>query len=527
MNADIPQSDMVVVANRLPVNPTTDDNGDTTWTPSPGGLVTALRPVLESSQGAWVGWPGATADSTDEEIHAGDMPDMDGGITLVPVNLSTGEFQTYYEGFSNDTLWPLYHDLIVHPEFHRSWWRSYREVNERFARAAAEAAAPGATVWVQDYQLHLVPGILRELRPDLTIGFFLHIPFPAPELFRQMPWRWDILQGTLGADLIGLHTPDSAWNFLYTLRALGADVTFSKVGSGDACGADGTPGSDGAAGTDEEGVSYIRGARLPRRDAVAGTVRSSDGREVKVGVFPISIDSAGVNSQATSPETIAAATALRRRVGSPRILLAGVDRLDYTKGILQRLKALEQLLKRGQLNPDEICLVLVATPSRERLDSYARTREEVERTVSQINGSYGSLGHTVVHYSHANMPFTQLVALYAAADVLLVTALKDGMNLVAKEYVASHSDGSGALVLSEFTGAATQLPDAYLCNPYDVESTAAAIMKAIESPEEDRRQRMTEMWEEVRAHDVHGWAHRFLEILDGSLTADSSGAADE
>ncbi|MGO1527025.1 MAG: alpha,alpha-trehalose-phosphate synthase (UDP-forming) [Corynebacterium variabile] len=505
---------MVVVANRLPVNPATDAEGNSYWATSPGGLVTALRPVLESCQGSWVGWPGVAADSPEDEVAEGDLPELDGGVNLVPVNLSTTEFHTYYEGFSNATLWPLYHDLIVHPEFHRSWWRAYREVNRRFAEAAARVSAEGATVWVQDYQLHLVPGMLREMRPDLKIGFFLHIPFPAPELFRQAPWRWDILQGTLGADLIGMHTPDSAWNFLYTLRALGADVTFSKVGSGDACG------TDGAAGTDEEGVSYIRGARLPRRDAVAGTVRTADGREVKVGVFPISIDSEGVTSTASSPETIAASTALRRRVGSPKILFAGVDRLDYTKGILQRLKALEQLFFRGELDPNDVCLVQVATPSRERLDSYARTREDVERTVSRINGSYGNLGHTVVHYSHANMPFTQLLALYSAADVMLVTPLKDGMNLVAKEYVASHSDGSGALVLSEFAGAATQLPEAYLCNPYDVESTAAAIMQAVNAPEEDRRARMTSMGQEVAAHDVHGWARSFLAILDPEAVAE-------
>ena len=421
---------MVVVANRLPVNPATDAEGNSYWATSPGGLVTALRPVLKSSHGSWVGWPGVAADSPEDEIADGDLPELADGVSLVPVNLSTAEFHTYYEGFANATLWPLYHDLIVHPEFHRSG--GGRTARSTAGSPGRRGSPPRATVWVQDYQLHLVPGMLREMRPDLKIGFFLHIPFPAPELFRQAPWRWDILQGTLGADVIGLHTPDSAWNFLYTLRALGADVTFSKVGSGDACG------TDGAAGTDEEGVSYIRGARLPRRDAVAGTVRAPDGREVKVGVFPISIDSEGVTATASSPETIAASTALRRRVGSPKILFAGVDRLDYTKGIMQRLKALEQLFSRGDLNPDDVCLVQVATPSRERLESYARTREDVERTVSRINGSYGSLGHTVVHYSHANMPFAQLLALYSAADVMLVTPLKDGMNLVAKEYVASH-----------------------------------------------------------------------------------------
>ncbi|MEL4161804.1 trehalose-6-phosphate synthase [Corynebacterium bovis] len=484
-------SDFVVVANRLPVDRRVDRDGTVSWTPSPGGLVTALRPVLEEHSGAWIGWPGTTTAEDEEPVTTADLP-HDNGVTLVPVALSPEDHEAFYEGFSNATLWPLYHDLIVHPEYRPDWWERYVTVNRRFADAAAAEAAEGATVWVQDYQLHLVPGMIRQMRPDVRIGFFLHIPFPAPELFRQLPWRRQVLESTLGADVIGFHTPDSASNFLLTLRALGHDVTVEpEIG---------------------DGATFIRGARLPEGSPAAGTVEV-DGRTVTVGVFPISIDSAQVNTKANTPESIAAAMSLRQRLGSPKILIAGVDRMDYTKGILHRLEALEMLLDNGDLRADDVCLVQVATPSRERLESYKQTRKLAEQTVSRINGNHGSLGHTVVHYTHAGLPFDEVVALYSAADVMLVTALKDGMNLVAKEYVACHSDGSGALVLSEFTGAATQLTDAYLCNPHDRESVGEALLDAVRSPAVERRRRMSAMWEQVRTHDVHRWAREFLEVL--------------
>lgn len=479
-------SDFVVVANRLPVDKTTDpETGDTTWTPSPGGLVTALRPILESNDGAWVGWPGST-----DEVAADDMPKAaETGLSLVPVNLDQGDFEQFYEGFSNATLWPLYHDLIVHPTYNRAWWDRYREVNERFTEAADSAAAKGATVWVQDYQLHLVPGQLRKRRGDVKIGFFLHIPFPSPELFRQLPWRADVLRGTLGADVVGFHTQDSARNFMLTLRALGYSVDIQDS---------------------SESANYLRGARLPEDGHVVGTVQLSIGRVVKVGVYPISIDSLKVNAAANDPAVMAQSAELRAQMGNPKVLIAGVDRLDYTKGILQRLEALELLLDQGRLAPEDVVMVQVATPSRERLDDYQRTREKVEQVISRINGNHGGLGRSVVLYKHSGLPFEQIIGLYAAADIMLITPLKDGMNLVAKEYVACHSDGSGALVLSEFAGAATQLVQAYLCNPHDVESIATAIERVLQDDPASKVERMRQMWSHTREHDVSRWAAAFL-----------------
>lgn len=484
-------SDFIVVANRLPVDRVL--NGDKVeWNPSPGGLVTALKPVLHEREGAWVGWPGCT-----DEVAVDDMPSAEqAGVRMLPVNLDAQDHELFYEGFSNATLWPLYHDLIVSPKFDKDYWERYQEVNKRFADAAAREAAEGATVWVQDYQLHLVPGQLRQQRPDLSIGFFLHIPFPAPELFRQLPWRREILEGTLGADVVGFHTADGAINFLDTLQALGEDVSYAHA---------------------EDEHTFVRGARLPQPGDIVGVVqvRDSDGstREVKVGVFPISIDARHVNQTAMSPEVMARAEKLRTQLGNPKLLLAGVDRMDYTKGITHRLETLETLLDSGDLKAQDVVMVQVATPSRERLEDYQRVREEVERIVSRINGNYGSLGRPVVHYTHAGLPFEDITALYSAADILLVTALKDGMNLVAKEYVACHSDGSGALVLSEFTGAATQLTQAYLCNPHDPDSTAMAVLKAATDAPNSRRQRMLDMWDHVRTHDVNRWAESFLRQL--------------
>lgn len=514
-------ADFVVVANRLPVDKHTDPKtGDVSWTPSPGGLVTALRPILQANEGAWVGWPGST-----DPVAAEDMPSAeDTGLHTVPVNLDADDFEQFYEGFSNATLWPLYHDLIVPPRYEHSWWQRYQTVNQRFANTACEVAVEGATVWVQDYQLHLVPGMLREKRPDLVIGFFLHIPFPNPELFRQLPWRAEALSGTLGADVIGFHTQDSARNFLDTLRALGYEVNTTD---------------------DEDAAEFINGARMPEDSSIVGRVfvpdatpatsdadgatsaRGRQGRIARIGVFPISIDSNQVHTQSTSPESVAATAQLRAQLGSPRLLLTGVDRMDYTKGILHRLLAVEALLDEGKLDAEDIVMVQVATPSRERLEEYRKTKEDVERVVSRINGHYGQLGRPLVHYIHHGLPFPEIVALYAATDIMLVTALKDGMNLVAKEYVASHSDGTGALVLSEFTGAATQLTQAYMCNPHDGESVQAAIMRAVTDDPAEQRERMIALWEHVRDNDVDRWASAFLTQLKDARGRERRGATSE
>ena len=464
-------SDFVVVANRLPIDMERLPDGGTTWKRSPGGLVTALEPLLRKHRGAWIGWPGV--------VDGPEEPITEDGLQLYPVRLSAEDVSEYYEGFSNATLWPLYHDVIVKPIYHREWWNRYVDVNRRFAEATSRAATRGATVWVQDYQLQLVPKMLRELRPDLTIGFFLHIPFPPVELFMQLPWRAEIIDGLLGADLVGFHLAGGAQTFLYLCRQLaGAETTRASVG--------------------------VR-SRF-------GEVWLGD-RTIKVGAFPISIDSAELDNKGRNREIRRRARQIRAELGSPRKLLLGVDRLDYTKGIDVRLRAFSELLAEGRIKGDDTVLVQLATPSRERVDSYRILRNEVEQQVGHINGEYGEVGHPVVHYLHRPVPRDELIAYFVAADVMLVTPFRDGMNLVAKEYVACRSDLGGALVLSEFTGAAAELRRAYQTNPHDLDGVKDAIEAALNQTPEEGRARMRAMRRQVLAYDVERWARSFLDTL--------------
>jgi trehalose 6-phosphate synthase len=463
--------DFVVVANRLPVDLERRPDGTQRWKSSPGGLVSALEPFLRSRRGGWVGWPGLP-DAEVEPITRADM-------MLYPVKLSTTELTDYYEGFCNATLWPLYHDVVVPPAFHRHWWNSYVTVNERFAAATAKIAGQRATVWVQDYQLQLVPRMLRELRPDLRIGFFLHIPFPPVELFRQLPWRSELIRGPLGADLVGFHLPGGAQNFLFLARQLtGWPATRSAVG--------------------------VR-TRL-------GEVDLGD-RTVRVGAFPISIDSVAFDKLARSKSIRQRAAQIREELGNPSTIVLGVDRLDYTKGIDVRLRALRELYAQRRISAAEVVMVQLATPSRERVEHYQRMRQDIEQAVSWINGEFGRVGHPAVHYLHQSIPREELIAFYVAADVMLVTPLRDGMNLVAKEYVACQHDANGALVLSEFAGAAAELTSAFLVNPHDLDGIKNAIERAITLPAEEARSRMRALRRQVMTHDVQRWARSFLTTL--------------
>lgn len=484
--------DFVVVANRLPVDLLNNADGTTEWKASPGGLVSALSPILESRQGCWVGWPGV-ADASPEPFY------NDAGALLHPVTLSEYDYEAFYEGFSNATLWPLYHDLIVPPTYHREWWTAYREVNTRFAEHAAAVAAPGATVWVQDYQLQLVPGILRQLRPDVRIGFFAHIPFPHPDIFRQLPWRHEIIRGLLGADVVGFQLTTDANHFL---QLVAAGYGVSNHDARDSL--ESTPQGPGFSAL---GTASLR--------EITARITTPDAREVGVAAFPISLDSA---AQLEFTDADAAEIArLRADLGNPQVVFLGVDRLDYTKGIVERLQAFEELLEAGVLHPREVSFVQLATPSRERIEHYRKTRSVVEETVGRINGRFSTFGHPVVHYQHTSVPKQTLRRYYRLADVMVVTPFKDGMNLVAKEYVACHNDGTGALVLSEFAGAANELPQAVLCNPFDMESIKTAMVTAVaglrEHPER-MRDRMQHMHAHVLEYDVARWAQSFLSNLD-------------
>ena len=478
------QHDLVIVANRLPM----ERSGDG-WRTSPGGLVRALVGLQRERNGLWVGWAGAADDPA-----AGFTQD---GLDLSAVSLDDEQIRGYYDSVSNGALWPLYHDAIRPSVYDADSWAIYRGVNEAFARHAALAAAPGAMVWVHDYHLQLVPRMLREMRPDLRIGFFLHIPFPPQELFMRLPWREEIIEGLLGADVIGFQRTVAAENFIgLAARLLGLDA---EVGDGLGAGIGG------------------------------GAVRTADGRTVRVGAFPISIDVEEIDAMARRDEATFGAADIRRRLGEPDVVMLGVDRLDYTKGIEERLVAFRSLLTArrpaGSVRRPEIVLVQVAVPSREAVGDYQDQRERIERMVGAINGEFATLGHPAVHYLHQSLPLDELVSLYRAADVMVVTPLRDGMNLVAKEFVTARTDEGGVLVLSEFAGAVDELTDAIVVNPHDPDALVAALATAVDVEPQEAVDRMRSLRAAVVANDVNHWAEHFLDALrdDTSPDADTIG----
>ena len=452
---------LVVVANRLPVRRVTR-GGVSNWEVSTGGLVTAMQPVLSRHGGCWVGWSGSGRREPRPFVHQ--------GVQIQAVSLSEREVETFYHGFANRTLWPLYHHAIRPPEFLRQYWHSFVEINRRYARAAIRAAGRNDVIWIHDYHLQLVPHMVRELRPKARIGFFLHIPFPPEELFAWLPWRQWILHGVLGADVIGFQTTGDAQNFSRVARRFTS-----------------------AEGTDTE---------LQFR-----------GRTVRVGAFPISIDFAAFESLAQRPDVVKSARNIRRRLGPERKLILSVDRLDYTKGIDARLLVFEELLRREVVSVDNCVLVQIAVPSRETVKEYVDMRETIERIVGRINGEFSQPGRVAVHYFRRSFPREELVAYYRAADVMFITPLRDGMNLVAKEYVATRVDNSGVLVLSEFAGAARELRRALLVNPYDIDAVGTTLAYALKMPNIEARRRMATLRMVVRRADVYKWADDFLSTL--------------
>ncbi|MDX2114422.1 MAG: trehalose-6-phosphate synthase [Planctomycetota bacterium] len=449
---------LLIVSNRLPV---VRGSGGR-WQTSAGGLVTALLPIVRQSRGQWVGWLGGPGKRVRSFTHD--------GMALRPVGLSQAEIQTYYHGYCNRTLWPLFHDAIRTPDFDSSWWAPYVEVNQRFARAAARTASKGQIVWVHDYHLMLVPALLRAVRPDLRIGFFLHIPFPPEELFMWIPQRRELLVGLLGSDVVGFQTYRDAQNFSRLSRRLA-----------------------GAEGTDRE--------------------LEFEGRRVACKDFPISIDFDWFDERARSPEVKAAAREIRRRVGGDRKIFLSVDRLDYTKGIDARIRAFEHMLRQTSASVDTCVLMQIAAPSREDVREYARMRAQIDGMVGSINGEFSVPGRVAVHYFRRGFSREDIVPYYVAADVMLVTPLRDGMNLVAKEYVAARSETDGVLVLSEFAGAAAELRQALLVNPRDIERMSDAFRTAMTMRRPDARFRMAVLRSKVRRHDVHDWASEFLKEL--------------
>lgn len=454
---------LVIVSNRLPVRRVMRRDGAQSWQLSPGGLVSALQPIFARRGGTWVGWLGDATTARERSIDHDSMH-------LQPVSISTAELADYYDGFCNRSIWPLYHDSLRLPAYRREWWDAYVRLNRRFADAAIAQAGSDDVIWVHDYQLQLVPGMIRARVPNARIGFYLHIPFPPLELMAQLPWRRELLEGLLGADLIGFQTRDAARNFQRAARHL----AMARPG--------------------------IRHSSL-----------SWNRRSVELGVFPISIDVERFEELARNPEVRADAERIRAAAGGRKLLL-GVDRLDYTKGVDHRLEAFAALLARGR-GAEELAMIQIAVPTRHRVPEYATLARRIEQMAARINEEFGGGEREPVQWIAENLPPHALVAHYLAADVLVVTPLRDGMNLVAKEFVASRLDHSGRLVLSEFAGAAQGLRHAVLVNPHDLESLANAMERAVSMDPAEAGWRMRVMREYVRRHDVDAWADAFLRTL--------------
>lgn len=454
---------LIVVSNRLPFRAVREGR-TMALARSPGGLVSAVEPALRSSGGTWIGWSGIAREEGDAAVPLPRDPD----IRFVDVRLSSHDVAAYYHGFSNRTLWPLLHYFVGQTHIDAATWRVYERVNERFAAAAArEATDRNALVWVHDYQLLRTPHHLRRIAPGTSSAFFLHVPFPAADVFRVLPWSRDLLRGMLGADYVGFHTATYARHFLDCAEdLLGCPV-----------------------------------------DREALTVRFA-GRLVGVGVHPVSID-------VEEAERLAG-KAGPRRDGAVRQILS-VDRLDYTKGVVQRLEAVERLLERHPAYRKHVRFTQVLVPSREHVRDYGELKRQIDEAVGRINGRFSDGGWTPIRYFARSLPREELFAAYRGADVALVTPLRDGMNLVAKEYAMAQLDDDGVLVLSELAGAADEFQEAVTVSPFDPDEVAAALHRALAMPAEERRARMSALRARVRAHDVHAWVKGFLASARGSV----------
>lgn len=457
---------LAVISNRGPYQ-IKEGSGGLSYEKNVGGLVSVLDEMMRQTGGTWIAW-----DERGQSPEQVGIPPDRPRYSFRPIILTEQEVNHYYHGFSNGVLWPLSHYFLDRCHFRTEYWEGYKRVNEKFAKAFREAYEDQDRVWIHDFHLTLLPSLLRKERANLSIGFFWHIPFPASPVFRVLPWREEILKGLLGSDLIGFQLPLHARNFLECVR----DVL--RV------------------------PTDLKNARI-----------QYDGRVVKVGVFPVGVDFHKWNDLASSPVIGEKARQIHKEVGAEQILL-GVDRLDYTKGIRERLLAYERFLEKYPELHGRVCLTQIAVPSRTRVEEYRSLRREIDEAIGRITGRFSRRKWIPLRYLYRGFPIEELVAYYLAADIALITPLRDGMNLVAKEYVASRAGGDGVLILSEFTGAAGTLTDAILVNPYNIEGLADAIRLSLSMPEAERRARMEHLRQAVKERDVFWWCGSFLESLD-------------
>jgi trehalose 6-phosphate synthase/phosphatase len=456
---------LLIVSNRLPVT-IQERKGELHVEPSVGGLATGLSSWYKSSNSIWIGWSGLARRDTEREK---DIAARLASENCYPVQLSEHDVEAYYHGFCNRTIWPLFHYFPLYAEYSEEFWRAYERVNTTFADVVAEIARPNDIVWVHDYHLMLLPRLLRERLPRVAIGFFLHIPFPSFEIFRLLPWRERVLEGLLGADLVGFHTYEYTGHFLDSVR------------------------------------------HLLGRDAAMGQITTAD-RVVRADAFPMGIDYGRYSGIDSDAKVQAERKRVRRKLGDRQVVLS-VDRLDYTKGIPERLQAFSAFLDRNPRFKGKVILVLVVVPSRTRVEHYIQLKRRVDGLVGEINGRYGTIGWMPVWYLYRSLPFYTLASLYSLADVALVTPLRDGMNLVAKEYTAAQTDGKGVLILSETTGAAQELGEAILVNANNQGETARALARALEMPEQEQIERNRTMQTRLSRYNVVRWANEFVDKL--------------
>lgn len=459
-------SKTIIVSNRLPVKITQND-GEYQLSPSEGGLATGLGSIYKQNDNIWIGWPGL--EITDEQDRAQVTKQL-GEQSLHPVFLSQEEITQYYEGFSNEVLWPVFHYYAsTYANYKLSNWDYYRQVNEKFKDEVLKIAKPGDTIWIHDYQLMLLPLLIRNEQPEVSIGFFLHIPFPSYEMFRLIPWRAELLEGILGADMIGFHTFDDVRHFLNTATRI-LPVTSSA------------------------------------------NIITEGERSIVVESFPMGIDDKKYASLPATAEVKKDIELIKDSFKNTKLVLT-IDRLDYSKGILQRLQAFEHLLQDYPEYKEKIALYMVVVPSRDTVPQYAQLRDQIDKKVGTINSVYRTMDWTPIHYYYRSLPLELLSALYSTADVCLVTPMRDGMNLVSKEYVASRITNDGVLILSEMAGASKELIDALIVNPNNTVEVAETIIKAINMPLDEQKRRMQQMREMVSKFNISHWVKIFMDKL--------------
>ncbi len=459
-------SRIIIVSNRLPISVQLED-GQFTYQPSAGGLATGLKSLHESGDVLWIGWPGYTFGPEEDTTEVTNYLKAD---KMAPVYITAEDYEDFYEGFSNKTIWPLFHYFQQFTNYSSQYWEAYKKVNQQYCDEVLRIVKPGDRIWVHDYQLMLLPKLIRQQLPDAIIGFFLHIPYPSYEIFRTLPWRKEILHGILGSDFIGFHTYDYARHFLSAA------------------------------------------SRILKLDHSLGRIQLAQ-RVVEVDALPMGIDYEKFENAVKEAETIAEVVKFRQQFGQIKVILS-VDRLDYSKGILQRLEAFDSLISLYPEYQNNVSLIVVLVPSRANVDQYQSLKQQIDETVGRINGKYNTIDWHPIHYFYRSLDFNTLSALYYLSEVALVTPFRDGMNLVAKEYLASKIDKKGVLILSEMAGAAKELTEALLVNPNDVQSIVEAMHTALNMPVEEQKERNERMQKSIARYNVNRWAGTFIKRLD-------------